>query len=191
MGAFLSRLFWRAAAPLYGLVDRAYRRWHRLEEVGGILYVGRARWRGRPRRLDDGTEVAPGAPILRLHLNSQLAASEGSGAASPAGAGRRFARRFLPACAALARRLETDSGWSDVVAVYGVAWIGPYVGERWGFEFERLPDGFKTRWIRRHMSSLLAVADPRSGRREVPWPFEIWISRRRLCERFGGGGAAG
>lgn len=190
MGTSLSRLLWRAVAPLYALADRAYRRCYRLEEVGGILYVGRARWRGRRRRLADGTEVAPGDAILKLHLNSQMAA-EGSGAGSPAGAGRRFARRFLPACAALARRLETDPGWRDVVAIHGVGWIGPYVGERWGFEFERLPDGLKTRWIRLHMTGLLTVADPRSGWREVPWPYEIWISRRRLRELLGGGRAPG
>ena len=189
MGAILRRRFWRAAAPLFALADRAYRRWHGLEEIGGILYAGRARWRGQPRRLADGTAVAPGDPILWLHLNSQLAAADTAGASSPAGAGRRFARRFLPACAALARRLQADPGWSDVVAIHGIAWIGPYVGERWGFEFERLPDGLGSRFARWHMRNLMAVADPESRRRELPWPFEIWISSRRLCERFGGGRA--
>ena len=184
MGASLSSLLWRAAAPLYAWVDRIYRRWNRLEQVGEILFVGRTHWRGPRRRLEDGTEVQPGATILRLHLNNQLAAAAASAAGTPTGVGRRFARRFLPACTALARRLRDDADWRDVVAVQGVAWIGPYVGERFGFEFERLPGGLKTRFIRWHMASLLAVADPDGGRHAQPWPFEIWISRRRLCAQF-------
>lgn len=184
MGALLSRLLWRAAGPLFALVDHLYRRWHRLERVGQILYAGRVRWGGAPRRLADGTDVRPGDPILRLHLDSQLAAADAAGAGSSAGVGRRFARRFLPACAQLARRLREDDGWRDVVAIRGVAWIGPYVGERWGFEFERLPDGLQTRLIRWHMGNLLAVAAAGGQRGERPWPFEVWISRRRLCETF-------
>ncbi len=186
MGASLSRLMWRAAAPVYEVSDRAYRRWNRLEEVGGIFYAGRATWRGAGRRLEDGIEVNPGDPILRLHLNSQLAASDGAEAASPAAAGIRFVRRFVPGCQALARRVSEDPGWRDVVAVHGVGWISPYVGERWGFEFERLPDGLKTRLIRWHIGNLLAAAD-RAGHRRGhprPWPMHVWMSRRRLCERF-------
>ena len=187
MGDALSRLIWRLAAPVYALADRAYRRWHRLEEVGGILYAGRATWRGARRRLEDGTEVAPGDPILRLHLDGQSVAAEGTAAGSAAATGLRFARRFVPACRALASRVNEDPVWRDVVAVHAVGWISPYVGERWGFEFERLPDGLRTRLVRWHMGNLLSAADRQGHRRgrPRPWPMDVWMSRRRLCERFG------
>ena len=185
MGGALSRIAW-AAAPVYALVDRVYRRWHGLEEVGGLFYAGRATWRGAGRRLEDGTEIATGDAILDLHLNSQLAAAEVAGTASAAAAGLRFARRFVPACRALASRVRRDPDWRDVVAVHAVGWVSPYVGEPWGFEFERLPAGLKTRLIRWHLGNLLAAADPRSERRGKPrpWPMAMWMSRRRLCERF-------
>jgi hypothetical protein len=186
MGSALRRLIWRAAAPVYALADRVYRRWHRLEEVGGILLAGRTVWRGARRRLEDGTEIAPGDAILQLHLNGQRVAGDGAGAGSPAATGLRFVRRFVPACRDLARRLSEDPGWHDVVAVHAVGWITPYVGERWGFEFERLPGGLRTWFIRWHMGNLLAAADRQGHRRgrQRPWPMDVWMSRRRLCERF-------
>ena len=187
MGDALSRLGWRLAAPLYALLDRAYRRWHRLERVGGIFHVGLEPWRGAARRLEDGTEVAPGDAVLHLHFDSQMAADEGAGGGSAAGRGLRFARRFTHACQALARRLREDPQWADVVAVHGVSWISAYVAERWGFESARLVDGPRTRFLRWHMGNLLAAAGRPGWRRgrQRPWPMECWISRRRLCERYG------
>ncbi len=192
MGRALSRLVWRLARPLYGLLDRAYRRWHRLERVGGIFHVGRESWRGAARRLEDGTLVAPGDAILRLHLDGELAAAGSAGADSAAGTGLRFARRFVPACGALAGRMRDDPGWRDVVAVHTVSWISPYVAEHWGFEAERLAGGLGTRLIRWHMGNLLAAAAGRGFRRRQarPWPVALWISRRRLCERYLGEAAA-
>ncbi len=186
MGGALRRFVRSLAARFYALADAVYRYWNGLEEVGEIFYAGRSTWRGEKRRLQDGTEIAPGDAILRLHLNSQRVAAAGAAGGSAAAVGLRFARRFVPACRALARRLSTDPGWREVVAVHAVGWISPYVGEPWGFEFERLPAGLRTGLIRWHMGNLLAAADPRGRRRgrPRPWPMEIWISRRRLCERF-------
>ena len=184
MGGALRRLGWRLAAPVYALVDRAYRRWHRLERVGGIFHVGRESWRGARRRLEDGTEVVPGATILRIHLDGELAAAESAGGGSAAGTGLRFARRYVAACRALAQRLDADPSWNDVVAVHTVSWISPYVGEHWGFEAERLADGLQARFARWHMGNLLAAADAHRRGRERPWPVSLWMSRRRLRERY-------
>ncbi len=184
MGSALSGLWWRLAAPAYALVDRAYRRWHRLERVGGIFHVGPARWRGARRRFEDGTVLAPGDTILRIHLDSELAAAESAGGKSVAATGLRFARSFVPACRALARRVSEDPGWGDVVAIHTVSWISPYVCEHWGFEAERLAGGLKTRFVRWHMGNLLAAADGHRRGRERPWPVALWMSRRRLCERY-------
>lgn len=186
MGRPLSGLFWRLARPVYALLDRAYRRWHRLERVGGIFHVGLESWRGAVRRLEDGTRVAPGDAIVRLHLDGEAAAAGSAGAESAAGTGLRFARRFVPACQALARRIEEDPGWAEVVAVHTVTWISPYVGEHWGFEAERLERGPVTRLIRWHMGNLLAATAGRGfdRARPRPWPVSMWMSRRRLRERY-------
>ena len=154
--------------------------------MGGIFHVGLDRWRGATRRLEDGTRVAAGDAILRLHLDGAVAAAESTGGDSAAATGLRFARRFVPACQALARRLEEEAAWADVVAVHAISWISPYVGERWGFEAERLADGPRTRLVRWHMGNLLAATE-RQGHREGrprPWPVELWMSRRRLRERY-------
>ena len=186
MGGALSSLVWRLAAPVYALVDHVYRRWNRLQRVGGIFHVGLERWSGAGRRLEDGTQVSPGDAILELHLDGSLAAAESAGGASAAATGLRFARRFVPACQALARRVDEDPAWADVVAVHTVSWISSYVGEHWGFEAERLADGPRTRLIRWHMGNLLAASDGQEHRRgrPRPWPVELWMSRRRLRERY-------
>ena len=187
MGGSLSRPVGRFAASAYDLADRLYRRWHRLERVGGIFHVGLETWRGAPRRLEDGTEVTRGSTIARLHLDSQAVTAGSAGAGSAAGAGRRVANQFVPACQALARRLGDDPRWAAVVALHGVSWISPYVSERWGFEAERLADGPRTRMLRWHLGNLLAVAGDR--RRPRPWPVAFWMSRRRLCRRYCGSAA--
>jgi hypothetical protein len=172
--------------PVFGLLDHAYRRWHRLERVGGILHVGRATWKGAERRLEDGTRVSRGDTVLQLHLDGRLAAAGSVGGGSGAGTGLRFARQFVPACRELAERLEGDPAWAGVVAAHTVSWISPYVAEHWGFEAERLERSVKTRLIRWHLGNLLAAAGgaDRRGGRVRPWPVSLWISRRRLCERY-------
>lgn len=186
LGGALSGLLWRAAAPIYALADRLYRRWYRLEPVGDIFHVGLERWRGAGCRLEDGTQVAPGSIVVRLHFDGQALAAGSAGAVSAAGTGLRFARQFTAGCQALARRLSDDPEWAAVIALHGVSWVSPYVAERWGFESHRLADGPRTRLARWHMGNLLAAAGDR--RRERPWPVSLWISRRRLCRRYGAGG---
>lgn len=185
MGGALNRLRWRLAGRLYGAIDRLYRRGYRLERVGKLLWVRLDVWRGAPRRLGDGTEVGIGDQILRLHLDNQLIAAESGSAETPAASGLRFARRFFPAYRALARRVSEDADWGRAVAVHHIGWIPPH-GERFGFEFERLPDGWRARWIRWHMTNLMMVANPEAGRRERQrlWPMEIWLSRGRLIASF-------
>lgn len=189
MGGDLSRLLWRSAAPLLELVDRLYHRRHHLEPIGELLWVGRSLWSGPRRVLADGTEVAPGDPIVTTHFNNQLIAAESGAAASAAASGMRFARRFFPAYRALARKLRDEPGWQDAVAVYAVGWFPPH-GERFGFEFEPLPDGPRTRWLRWYIGLVITVSNPEAGRRERRRlrPMSIWLSRRRLLESFGGRG---
>ncbi len=185
MGAALSRALWRLASRFYRVLDVLYRRWHRLEPVGKLLYVGRGVHRGEPRRLADGTEVAPGDAIGTLHFDNQFIAGESGAADSAAASGIRFARRFFPAFKALARRASEDPGWSDLVAFHAVGWFPPH-GERYGFEFSRLPPGRRARWLRWHISNLVMAFNPEAGRRERQrlWPMEIWLSRRQLLESF-------
>jgi hypothetical protein len=185
VGNSLSRLFWRASGGLFRAVDAAYHRWHRLEPVGEVFFVGRERWRGPARRLADGTEIAPGDPLVSLHFNNQAIAAASGASDSAAASGLRFARRFFPACRALAAKLHDEPAWREVVAAHAIGWFPPH-GERYGFEFERLPDGPRARWTRWYMLTLIMVANPDAGRRERRrlWPMEIWLSRRRLMESF-------
>jgi hypothetical protein len=190
VGGPLSRFFWRAAGAFYGAVDRLYRWWHGLEPAGELLYVGRTVWKGPPRRLADGTELSPGDPLASLHFNNRFIAADGGGAgneakAAAASGAMGFARSFLPAFRALARKLSEEPRWRDVVAVYAVSWIPPQA-ERFGFEFQRLPDGLRTRLIRWHIGNLMTAANFEAGRRRRGrlWPMEILLSRRLLLENF-------
>ena len=85
----------------------------------------------------------------------------------------------------LAKRVSEDPAWRDIVAVHHIGLIPPH-GERFGFEFERLPDGPRARWILWHSRNLMMAANPRAARRERErlWPMEVWLSRGRLLSSF-------
>ncbi len=162
-----------------------YRRLHRLEPVGRLLWIGRSVYHGPRRTLADGTVVEPGARIDTLHFDNQFLGDESGAAESAAASGIRFARSFFPAFRELARRADQDPGWRSVAAFRGVGWFPPH-GEKFGFEYQRLPDGARTRWLRWHIANLVSAYNPAAGRRERArlWPMEIWLSRRRLLDSF-------
>ncbi|MGH7174978.1 MAG: YkoP family protein, partial [Minisyncoccia bacterium] len=68
----------------------------------GIFRGDRMTYQDRSLRLEDGTRVAPGMPILVIHFENRVVAGERRGI--------RFANRALADLAAIAARLEEEPG---------------------------------------------------------------------------------
>lgn len=184
-----------ALRPLWLLYDRIYGWVHGLEDLateeGTYLRIQRARYRGRPVRLPDGTVLRRGHRVLLLHLNSPALGLLGETLASPLHTGIAFRRIFRHCLEALAGRLAADPTLADVQAVgaFTTFWQG---SERFGFAVSPLRPGWWARvvgWYQRSLTRQYARARTTwPPRRWANGPTEartIWISAAALRRQFG------
>ncbi|MGQ9545546.1 MAG: YkoP family protein [Dehalococcoidia bacterium] len=155
-----------------------------------ILSVELRCHKGGPVKLEDGCEVRPGDPVIKLHLNNAWIGerwwtSGGSGK-------RRFPRGlfhcFKEGLQILAQKVA-DGEYGDVVAVYG--WTAFHSqATRLGFQVIDLPNTLRVRSARLHITAL------RQARR-IPWLRRhassgksmevkaVWLSRGQLLRIHG------
>jgi len=168
-----------------GRVDTLYRRWHRLQPVGEVLYAGRTRYRGAVREFADGTRLAPGDFIGTLHFNNaRFPALEADTAARAA---LRFARLMLESMHALADLARRDPMFADLPVYHAVTWLPPH-GQRVGFVAEPFTDGLRKRLLTAYFRLLVwtfaAAEQTRATAR--PDPTVYWLTRSQLTGRFPG-----
>jgi hypothetical protein len=165
-------------------VDARYRERCRLAAVGPLLYLGLEQHAGAPRQFPDGTRLATGAWIGRLHFNNARAA--GLEADSRLQAGVRFARLLRDSFAELAERARSESMLRDVTVYEGITWLRAHGGTV-GFEAQPLPNGPRRWLLGAHFRLLIWAFAPvarASAAREVA-PHRFQITRRALIESFG------
>ena len=164
-------------------VDDLYRLRHRLQPVGPILLVGRARYHGPARRFADGTELRPGDVLGTLHFdNSRIASLDAS---TPNAIGARFARLVLESLRNLAARAREDGPFGDLAVFRGIGWLRQ--GERVGFISEPFPEGRRKRFLAVHIGLLVWAFAPAGGTAIAarPEPRISWMTRDTLLKRFG------
>jgi hypothetical protein len=165
-------------------VDAHYRRRSRLAPVGPLLYIGFERHDGVPCRFADGTQLAKGDWIGRLHFNNSRAAA--LEAESRLQAGVRFARLLRTSLAELAERARSESAMREVTVYEGVTWLRAHGGNV-GFDAEPLPRGLRRWLLGLHFRLLIWTFAPvarASAARDVA-PHRFRITRRALIESFG------
>jgi hypothetical protein len=163
-------------------VDRAYRRWHRLQPVGPVMYVGRTRYQGPARRFADGATLEPGDPIATIHFNNErLAALTNS---SPSATGLHFARLVFPSLHRLGELLKSDEEFRDVAVVQGIGWF--HHGGDLGVVNEPLPPGPRRILLARYLRLLVwaFAAEEHTARHARPEPTVTWLTRDVLLTRF-------
>ena len=159
-------------------------------EGSGIICVEVRRHRGGAIKLEDGCEVKPGDPVIKLHfndawINEKRRSSSGLG-------GRAFPRGFVSYSKEAFQLLagEVAGGkYGSIVAVYG--WTAFYThARRLGFQVVDLPDTLRIRMARLHITALMQS-------QSIPWfkrhvrPREslqvkaVWISRAGLLRIHG------
>jgi hypothetical protein len=165
-------------------VDAAYRERCRLLAVGPLLYVGLERHEGEPCELGDGTPLAPGDWVGRLHFNNARAAEVE--AASRPQAGIRFARLLRDSFAELAERARGEAPLRDVAVFEGVTWFRAH-GMTVGFDAQPLPRGPRRWLLAMHFRLLIWAYAPVARGAAVleVVPHRFRISRRALIESFG------
>jgi hypothetical protein len=169
--------------------DRFYRWFYGLlgpeAEVGPILRVRLARYRGRPFTLGDGTAVGAGDLIGEFHLSNERAAGLHGGGGPP---GLAFRRAFEASLVALAERAATAPAYRDVRAFTSVT-IFHTGTQREGFEIHPLPHPLWGRLVGAYERALMAHFHPhgrpqRRRRGRFAEARRIWISRGELLRRF-------
>jgi hypothetical protein len=158
-------------------------------ESSGIICVEVRRHRGRAMKLEDGCEVKPRDPVIKLHfndawINEKRRSSSGSD-------GRAFPRGFVShsreALRVLAR--ETAEGkYGSIVAIYG--WTAFYAhARRLGFQVIDLPQTLRMKLARLHITALMQSQSipwfKRHASRESVEVKAVWLSRAGLLRIHG------
>ena len=169
----------------------AYRWWHGLTdpdaEVGSLLRIEVARYRGPLILLADGTEVRRGDRIGVLHLhNERVARLHTDDRATPT-AGFKLRRAFLASLRELARRVVAGERYAGVRAFMAET-IFHTDARRVGFESRPLPSA-RSRLVAAYERTMVAHYHPLGRRRAARLRSRdaraIWISRSELLCRYG------
>jgi hypothetical protein len=178
------KLLHRFAQRVLGWVDAWYYRRYKLQTLGPVLFIGRARYRGPELRFEDGTLLRENDYIGRLHFNNASIAALGEG--SMHRVGFRFAKLMRESLRRLAEAAHNDPTFADVRVFQGTTWI-PAHGEVVGFVSTPLPRSWKTWLLSAHFKMLMWVFAP-SGRirsREQAEPRLYWLTREALARNLG------
>jgi hypothetical protein len=155
-----------------------------------IICVEVRRHRGCPIKLEDGCEVRPGDPIIKLHFNDawiaeRLWSSSGSGTIGFPGG---FFYYFKEDLQLLATEV-TGGKYGGVVAVYG--WTAFHaLARRLGFQVIDLPNTLRIKLARLHIAALMQSHHaPRfrkhiSSRKSVKVK-AVWLSQAELLRIHG------
>lgn len=167
-----------------GKVDKLYHRWHGLQPIGEILYVGRTRYRGPTITFADGTQLKSGDLMGTLHLNN--ARFPDLEADTSIQAAFRFTRLMVASMRILAEQGRQNPLFSELTVYNAVSWLGPH-GARVGFHTQPVPPG-----ARKYLSSLYfrllvwTFAPAQETRASAsPEPTIYWLTREQLLQCFG------
>ena len=185
--------------PLPGpwrLYDEAYRRFHRLEDLsvdGAVFFrLGRARHRGRPLLLSDGTVVRPGDPVGSLHLHNETLAALHRAYPSAWLVGLAVLQGFKVTLRELARRAAEAPRDAGLVAFYAetIFWNGMAHA---GFDVLPFRSRLRALVVGVYQRALFARYHP-GGAERVAHGKErgryrearaMWVSRASLLARYG------
>lgn len=164
-------------------VDELYHRWHRLQPVGEILYVGRTRYRGPAMAFADGTRLAPGDFVGTLHFNNARFSRLEADSSRRTALG--FARLMLESLRILAQRGRRDPQFAEVTVYHGVTWLSSH-GKQIGFLTQPFPDGPRNRLMAAYFRLLVWAFAPAQETRAAarPEPTIYWLTREQLLSRF-------
>jgi hypothetical protein len=184
----MSELLYRRAIGLY---DKVYRSIHRLDtpgsEIGPALCLDVRRCLRR-HRLDDGTIIRPSDLIGVLHLNNARVAALHVDRLSSMAVGLEFRRQMQASLRSLAAE-ASPGGRLATLQAFTATTIFHTGLRRLGFEVERggvAWPGLVATYQRALLTSIHPASSRRLRRSRYDRACRLWLSRRRLLERYGG-----
>ena len=177
--------------PLWRWYDRLYLRRHLVRDLpipgGAVVWLGFARYRGRPLTLSDGTVVRRDDRIGVLHLYNDRVAALHSPDGSPYRGVMALFERFRVTMRALAKQLAAGS-LGDVRAFTATTVF--FTGmARAGFDVVSLGPRYRGRVVAWYQRALITRHHPRGRERARVERFvearAAWISREALLRRYG------
>jgi len=159
-------------------------------EGNSIISIEVRRHRGCFIKLEDGCEVRPGDPVIKLHLNNAWIAE---GWRSSSGSGMRGFPRglfyyFKDGLQLLATEVA-DGKYGGIVAVYG--WTAFHLhANRLGFQVIDLPNTLRIKLAQLHITALMQVHHipwlrRHTASRESVKVKAVWLSRAELLRIHG------
>jgi hypothetical protein len=189
MASFLLRTVMRAILPIINKVHTMALGIKPVER-NSVICVEVRRHKGYPIKLEDGCEVRPGDPVIKLHLNDAWIA-EGLRSSSGLGMGgfpRGLFYYFRDGLQLLATEVA-DGKYGSIVAVYG--WTAFHAhASRLGFQIIDLPNTLRMKLARLHIAALMQS-------HHIPWLKRhitsrksvmvkaVWLSRAELLRIHG------
>ena len=184
MASFLLGTIIRALLPIINKVHTIALGIKPLER-NSIICVEVRRHKGCPIKLEDGCEVKPGDPIIKLHLNNVWIAKRWR---SSSGSGMRGFPRgliyyFRDSLQLLATEVA-DGKYDSIVAVYG--WTAFHIhANRLGFQVMDLPNTLRIKLARLHITALMQDHQISWLRKHTPSRKSVtvkavWLSRAEL-----------
>lgn len=157
-----------------------------------IICVEVRRHKGCPVRLQDGCEVKPGDPVIKLHFDNAWISEKRK---SNSGSGSRdFPRGFVSHSKKGLQLLAAevaDGKYDSIVAIYG--WTAFHThAKRLGFQVIDLPNTMRMKLARLHIAALMQS-------HTIPWLRKyatsrksvdvkaVWLSRAELLRIHGSG----
>jgi hypothetical protein len=191
MASSLLRIIIQAILPVINKVHAVALGIKPLEE-NSVVCIEVRRHRDRTVRLEDGCEIEPGDPVIKLHFNDAWITDRVPSSSEPRTIGfpGEFFRYFKDGLQLLAAEV-TDGKYGDIVAVYG--WTAFYAhAKRLGFQVIDLPNTLRIKLARLHIAALMQSHHaPRfrkhiSSRKPVKVK-AVWLSRAELLRIHGSG----
>jgi len=142
-------------------------------ERNSVICIEVRRHRGCPIKLEDGCEVGPGDPVIKLHFNNAWITERrrSSSGSDRKGFPRGLFYYFKESLQILAQKVA-EGEYGDIVAVYGWTVFHLHAG-RLGFQVIDLPNTLRIKLARLHITAL------RQARR-IPWLKRHTTSRKTL-----------
>ncbi len=189
MASSILRIIIRAILPVINKVHTVVLGIKPLER-NSVICVEIKRHRGSPVKLEDGCEVRPSDPVIKLHFNDtwideRLWASSGSGTIGFPGG---FLYHFKDGLRLLATEVA-DGKYGSIVAVYG--WTVFYAhARRLGFQVIDLPNTLRIKLARLHIAALMQSHQAPRFRRHISSRKSVkvkavWLSRAALLKIYG------
>jgi len=139
----------------------------------GIICIEVRRYKGCLVKLEDGCEVRPGDPVIKLHLNNAWIAETVrlSSRSGRKGFPRGLVYHFRDGLQLLAAEVAKGK-YGGIVAVYGWTAFHVHAG-RLGFQVSDLPNTLRLKLARLHITALMQA-------HHIPWLRRHTASRKSL-----------